>query len=210
MRRGLLILINVVCALSFAFVACKKDGPAYQIEGLVWDKSNNQPMSGVTVRVYEQFPGGQEQLKVEIGSDSDGKYNVGLSRDKYQALVLEFVKDGCFLERITKTTSVLRTDEVNKVDVNMSYESTIAIRVKNTSGTNSQVKITSSIGKTDCPMCCPAGVKTFQSATLDTTYYCANDANLPFEIFYQVGGISSGYLTKTAAPGETAEILIEY
>ena len=207
--RFIFPLIALILSLT-GIISCKKDGPTYSVEGVIWDRSNNQAMGNVTVRVYEQYPGGIEELKFEINSDNSGKYNFALPRAKYQGLVLEYYKDGCFQEKIVKSLSELRTDEVNKIDVCMTYESTIAIHIKNVGSTNQLVRITNSKGKTDCDLCCTQSVRTFQSTNLDTTYYCPNDANFPYEIFYQIGGIASGYETKTAAPGETAVIYIEY
>ena len=207
--RKLIFIFSILSAVIISFVACKKEEPTYMFQGIVWDKTNNAPMANATIKLYIQKTG-MEDLKVEIGTGSSGEYNVGIPRGRYEAITLEFIKDGCFVERVTRYLGTLKTDDINIVDVNMTYESTIAVRITNTSSVDQVVQLTSPTGKTGCLTCCSPSQRTFLSTTLDTTYYCPNDANTSYEVFYIIGTIGNGLRTATAAPGDTAVIHIQY
>ncbi len=193
-----------------SFSACKK-APEFQITGVVWDISNNRPMSDVRVEINKIYASAMSNNDpIIVTTDTEGRYKTTIKRDKYISIKLNLFKVNCFDEEKEVNASSLTPNHPNEINVNMSYISYIKVKLRNTSQGTGNISLTRDKGKINCSICCNTQKVTFPFQQSDIEYVCANDANLPYRLFYLASSGTSGFVEATAAPGDTAVIQIAY
>lgn len=206
MKNTIIILI-LIAVIS----ACKKGSAEFIITGVVTDMTFNQPLSNVTVKVSKTAVNSGEGVHfTTVTTDSEGKYSLSVSRDRFISLQLLVEKEGYFTITETVLFSDLSVKSDNHLNLSTTGKSWARIILKHNESPDTKLDIVRTKGKSACAECCPDGYQQFVGIT-DTSFYCINDANTLYEITY-FKQLSSFNGTKSEVTPfmDTVEILLNY
>ena len=180
--------------ISFFFIlflfSCKKEPLTFTIKGIVNDLSFDKPLDKGEISIY-RFTAGSSTPKLletqEIGSD--GTYHFKIERDKSEKYDIKIVRKNYFEKIYTINFSVLKPNEDNIHDIDVTAKSFIKFILKNQNSPqpSDELKFLKNVGNFDCKECCDKGYS-FYNGIIDTVVYCANDGNKPFGFHYWVNG----------------------
>jgi len=201
--KKVLLFILVLTSLC----TCKKKNLEYEISGTVYDKSLNKSMAGVDVTISVSKNSGFYDLAT-VTTDNEGKYSYKLLRENYHQIRIQVAPTHYFDQNSTTTLEGLSLDKPNTFDFNLYAQSWV--RLHFVSDGSKQLRYYKQAGKSGCDACCEAGEKQV-NFKVDTSIFCINDGNTPYQIFYDVmGGTDSGTKNVTTVAFDTTEILVNY
>ena len=187
MKKKLIFLVLMI-ALIFS---CQKNAGIFEISGSITDLSSSSGLENCKLYLYSYPVGtGEELLTDSTFSDNDGSYTFSFERAQMEKYKITFDKEGYFEGEETIYFSALSLDAVNTINLETSGKSWVGIRLKNNSPQlEDHFRYIKQDGKTNCAECCPADEQNFYG-NIDTTIYCANNANDNYSIMYWVIGTS--------------------
>ena len=171
--------------------SCQKNAGIFEISGTVTDLSSSSGLENCKLYLYSYPVGtGEELLTDSTFTQNDGSYTFSFERAQMEKYKIELEKDGYFEGEEIIYFSALTLEEVNTVNLETYGKSWVGIRLKNNSPQiEDHFRYIKQEGKTNCSECCPAEEQNFYG-DLDTTIYCANNANENYSIMYWVIGTS--------------------
>lgn len=173
----------LVLSLSFLFFMCKKGQTDFEINGTFYTHSLNGAISNASIEVYKTNAGSAElEYYATYKTDSEGKFNFSMKRDKFTSITLRISKSNYFKVEKVIYFSDLSVDEPNYFHYFTTAQGWAKIHLKSNSQGNS-LNIARLMGKIDCEECCPNGFQYFDGA-FDTTIYCVNDAGTEYSFNY--------------------------
>ena len=177
--------------IGFLIGACQKNAGIFEISGTVTDLSSSSGLENCKLYLYSYPVGtGEELLTDSTFTQNDGSYTFSFERAQMEKYKIELEKDGYFEGEEIIYFSALTLEEVNTVNLETYGKSWVGIRLKNNSPQiEDHFRYIKQEGKTNCSECCPAEEQNFYG-DLDTTIYCANNANENYSIMYWVIGTS--------------------
>ncbi len=185
MRRVLAFTVLI----AFMMVNCEKNSGVFDISGTINNLSSATGLQDCKVYLYSYPVGtGEELLTDSTYTGSDGSFAFSFERAQMEKYKISFDKEGYFEGEETLYFSALSLDEVNTVNLETYGKSWVGIRLKNENPqAEDHFRYIKQEGKTNCDDCCPANEQNFYG-NLDTTIYCANNANELYSIMYWVIG----------------------
>lgn len=172
--------------------SCQKNAGIFEISGTVTDLSSSSGLENCKLYLYSYPVGtGEELLTDSTFTQNDGSYTFSFERAQMEKYKIELEKDGYFEGEEIIYFSALTLEEVNTVNLETYGKSWVGIRLKNNSPQiEDHFRYIKQEGKTNCSECCPTEEQNF-FGDLDTTIYCANNANENYSIMYWVIGTST-------------------
>lgn len=171
--------------------SCRKNAGIFEISGTVTDLSSSSGLENCKLLLYSYPVGtGEELLTDSTLTQNDGSYSFSFERAQMEKYKIKLEKDGYFEGEEIIYFSALTLEEVNTINLETYGKSWVGIRLKNN---NPQIedhfRFIKQEGKTNCSECCPTEEQNFYG-NLDTSIYCANNANENYSIMYWVIGTS--------------------
>ncbi|MAA58423.1 MAG: hypothetical protein CL855_08205 [Cryomorphaceae bacterium] len=187
MRKKLMLILLI----GFLIGSCQKNAGIFEISGTVTDLSSSSGLENCKLYLYSYPVGtGEELLTDSTFTQNDGSYAFSFERAQMEKYKIELEKDGYFEGEEIIYFSALTLEEVNTVNLETYGKSWVGIRLLNNSPQiEDHFRYIKQEGKTNCSECCPAEEQNFYG-DLDTTIYCANNANENYSIMYWVIGTS--------------------
>ena len=181
----------LILLIGFLIGSCQKNAGIFEISGTVTDLSSSSGLENCKLYLYSYPVGtGEELLTDSTFTQNDGSYAFSFERAQMEKYKIELEKDGYFEGEEIIYFSALTLEEVNTVNLETYGKSWVGIRLKNNSPQiEDHFRYIKQEGKTNCSECCPAEEQNFYG-DLDTTIYCANNANENYSIMYWVIGTS--------------------
>lgn len=181
-----------ILLIGFLIGSCQKNAGIFEISGTVTDLSSSSGLENCKLYLYSYPVGtGEELLTDSTFTQNDGSYTFSFERAQMEKYKIELEKDGYFEGDEIIYFSALTLEEVNTVDLETYGKSWVGIRLKNNSPQiEDHFRYIKQEGKTNCSECCPTEEQNF-FGDLDTTIYCANNANENYSIMYWVIGTST-------------------
>ena len=181
----------LILLIGFLIGSCQKNAGIFEISGTVTDLSSSSGLENCKLYLYSYPVGtGEELLTDSTFTQNDGSYTFSFERAQMEKYKIELEKDGYFEGEEIIYFSALTLEEVNTVDLETYGKSWVGIRLKNNSPQiEDHFRYIKQEGKTNCSECCPTEEQNFYG-DLDTTIYCANNANENYSIMYWVIGTS--------------------
>ncbi len=199
-------LLLVICAVIL-LTNCKKKNLEYELSGVVYDKSFNTPMANAEVTVSVSKDGSLYTLAT-VKTDNQGVYKYSMTRDKYHEISIGVSVGNYFEESSSTTLEGLSLDKSNVFDFNLYAKAWVKLHF--VSDGTKKLRYFKQAGKSGCSECCESGEKQVYFIA-DTSIYCINDGNTPYQIFYDIiGGTDSGTKNVTTTAFDTTEVLINY
>ncbi len=180
-----------ILLIGFLIGSCQKNAGIFEISGTVTDLSSSSGLENCKLYLYSYPVGtGEELLTDSTFTQNDGSYTFSFERAQMEKYKIELEKDGYFEGEEIIYFSALTLEEVNTVNLETYGKSWVGIRLKNNSPQiEDHFRYIKQEGKTNCSECCPTEEQNFYG-DLDTTIYCANNANENYSIMYWVIGTS--------------------
>lgn len=171
--------------------SCRKNAGIFEISGTVTDLSSSSGLENCKLLLYSYPVGtGEELLTDSTLTQNDGSYSFSFERAQMEKYKIKLEKDGYFEGEEIIYFSALTLEVVNTINLETYGKSWVGIRLKNN---NPQIedhfRFIKQEGKTNCSECCPTEEQNFYG-NLDTSIYCANNANENYSIMYWVIGTS--------------------
>ena len=181
----------LILLIGFLIGSCQKNAGIFEISGTVTDLSSSSGLENCKLYLYSYPVGtGEELLTDSTFTQNDGSYTFSFKRAQMEKYKIELEKDGYFEGEEIIYFSALTLEEVNTVNLETYGKSWVGIRLKNNSPQiEDHFRYIKQEGKTNCSECCPTEEQNFYG-DLDTTIYCANNANENYSIMYWVIGTS--------------------
>ena len=181
----------LILLIGFLIGSCQKNAGIFEISGTVTDLSSSSGLENCKLYLYSYPVGtGEELLTDSTFTQNDGSYAFSFERAQMEKYKIELEKDGYFEGEEIIYFSALTLEEVNTVNLETYGKSWVGIRLKNNSPQiEDHFRYIKQEGKTNCSECCPTEEQNFYG-DLDTTIYCANNANENYSIMYWVIGTS--------------------
>lgn len=206
MKKIVLFFGAILLVASFA---CKKKDLKYTIKGTIHDSSFNTSLSGAKVSIAISTTSNPTAVeKVALITDASGNYSYELDREKIQSVTITVTKDNYFSESTTTTLDNLSLDNDNTFNYDLYAKSWAKLHF--VSDGTKIIKYYKTAGKNGCAECCATGEIQLDNIT-ESSFYCINNGNTTYQIFYDVQGTTNnGTLSVTTVPFDTTEILISY
>jgi len=182
------ILLVLVFALIFS---CEKNAGIFEISGTITNLSSSSGLENCRIYLYSYPVGSGEELLTDSAyTDNNGSYTFSFERAQMEKYKIVFDKDGYFEGEEIIYFSALSLEAVNTINLDTYGKSWVGIRLKNNSPQlEDHFRYIKQEGKINCIECCPADEQNFYG-NIDTTIYCANNANENYSIMYWVIGTS--------------------
>jgi hypothetical protein len=177
-------LILFVFVISL-LVSCQKGTGTFQINGTVTDATFSEGLAGATASLYKVPIGTSDELFVSsMILPSNGAYEFKVPREKMERYILKINKDFYFPIEKDIYYSELSIQNPNIYDLSTKAMSWVKIHFKNNNPLPlDHFRYIKQEGLAACPSCCPTSAQDFYGA-LDTTFYCLNNGNSTYSIFY--------------------------
>ncbi len=187
MSKNLLYLL----LLGMVIFSCQKNTGLFEVTGKITDLSSSSGLENCTLYLYSYPVGtGEELLTDSTSTEYDGSYTFLFERSQMEKYKIIFDKDGYYKGEETIYFSSLSLEETNTVNLNTYGKSWVGIRLKNNSPQiEDHFRYMKQEGKSNCNECCSDDEKNLYG-NVDTTIYCANNANDNYSIMYWVIGTS--------------------
>lgn len=199
--------------LIVGLLSCKKKGIIIQVDGIVVNKSQPAFLENATIKAYGKDPVSNDYLLITSSTtDNTGYYKLDINRDRYTSIKLEVTKSGYFTNSIEKKLSEFSTEHINILNLSTTAKAWVKVHVINQppNSASDAIRLIKQKGKENCEECCSTS-ELILNGIVDTTYYCINDGNTPYSIFYEVIGGTTVNITEVNTPSfDTTDILISY
>lgn len=203
----------VLFALVLQLNSCNKEGISINIDGFILDESASISIENATITAYGQDPESNDYIFLSsTTSGANGYFSLSLNRDRYTSIKIEGTKSNYFTTSIEKKLSEYNTEHGNFIKLSTTAKAWARIHVINQPPNSSSdaIRLIKQKGKSGCDECCSSN-ELILNGIVDTTYYCINDGNTAFSIFYEVIGGTTVNITEINTPAfDTTDILISY
>ncbi len=199
----------ILFLIGASFYGCKKKGIFYTLEGTVIDQSVGSALNGATVSLFTAPAStGTLTLNQTVVVGSDGRYSFQLARDKFSSIVLKANKNNYF--EITKSYALdeLSVENSNQIDLPIYAKSWVRLRF--ISDGIKDLKYIRQVGLVGCAECCATSEQFVYNAQ-DESFYCINNGNSEYRIYYNVlNSINQGAVSVVTIPFDTTELVVSY
>jgi hypothetical protein len=207
MERYLLII-----CLALGLYGCKKGTGKFVFSGTVTDLTFNQGLEGASLSLYKVPIGTSDEILVQsISLPSTGAYKFEVPRERMERYILRSNKDLYFPIEKDVYYSELSIQKDNIVDLQTKAMAWAKIHFKNLNpNAIDHFRYIKQEGLAECLSCCPITAQDFYGA-LDTTFYCVNNANTNYSIFYwELNTPNNGLKTTYTTAFDTTLIEVIY
>jgi hypothetical protein len=180
----LFLLLTILC-LSYLLLGCEKGTGEFQIKGTVTDHTFNQALQGATASLYKVPIGTSDELFIKsVVLSANGAYEFVVPREKIERYILRVNKDLYFPleEDIYYSSLSIKDPNIYNLSTNAMAWAKIHFKNNNPSALD-HFRYIKQEGLAGCISCCPITAQDFFGA-LDTTFYCLNNGNTNYSIYY--------------------------
>lgn len=204
-------LINII--LLITLYSCQKDAITIEVDGFLVDESSQTFIEGATISAYGKDPESNDYNFITSDkTNAEGYYSLSIDRNRYASIKIESAKLNYFEASEERILSEFNTENKNFIMLSTTAKAWARIHVINQppNSTSDAIRIIKQKGKTGCTDCC-SNDELILNGIIDTTFYCINDGNSPFSIFYEViGSTTVNIIEVNTTSFDTTEILISY
>lgn len=182
---SLLSLLLTILCLSYMLLGCEKGTGSFVFTGTVSDLTFNQGLEGAQIKLYKVPIGTSDEIFVQnITLSSTGTYKFEVPRERMERYILRVQKDLYFPIEKEVYYSELSIQSDNIFDLNTKAQSWAKIHFKNLNpNPTDHFRYIKQEGLAACASCCPSTTQDFYGP-LDTTFYCLNNGNTTYSLFY--------------------------
>lgn len=182
---SLLSLLLTILYLSYMLLGCEKGTGSFVFTGTVSDLTFNQSLEGAQIKLYKVPIGTSDEILVQnITLSSTGTYKFEVPRERMERYILRVQKDLYFPIEKEVYYSELSIQSDNIFDLNTKAQSWAKIHFKNLNpNPTDHFRYIKQEGLAACASCCPSTTQDFYGP-LDTTFYCLNNGNTTYSLFY--------------------------
>ena len=195
--------------IVFAIIeSCKKDSPVlYGLKGRVTDADEGFGLAGAEIIVEKQVVqngvyGNTYQTALSTSTNSDGNYEGTWQRENFAALRLTAKKPEYIPVNIMLDIDAFENGSAETKNVELYKEAFTTFRFIHSAGIDSdRISFTFLNANFNCN-CCSNGWKTWQAASIDTSFTCRVYGNrwLKYQVQTQVGFTDSSYVDSIYCP----------
>jgi hypothetical protein len=166
-------------------LGCEKGTGSFVFTGTVSDLTFNQGLEGAQIKLYKVPIGTSDEIFVQnITLSSTGAYKFEVPRERMERYILRVQKDLYFPIEKEVYYSELSIQSDNIFDLNTKAQSWAKIHFKNLNpNPTDHFRYIKQEGLAACASCCPSTTQDFYGP-LDTTFYCLNNGNTTYSLFY--------------------------
>ena len=198
--------------LNSLLLGCEKGTGEFLIKGTITDDTFNQGLQGATASLYK-IPIGtsDEQFIKSIVLPTNGTYEFVVPREKMERYILRVSKDLYFPLEEDIYYSSLSIKDPNIVNLSTTAMAWAKLHFKNNNpAALDHFRYIKQEGLAGCLSCCPITAQDFYGA-LDTTFYCLNNGNTNYSIFYwELNTANNGQKTTNTTAFDTTLIEVIY
>ena len=208
----LLFLLFTSLCLSYVLIGCEKGTGEFRIKGTVTDNTFNQALGAAQISLYKVPIGTSDELFVKsMMLSSNGNYEFVVPREKMERYVLRLNKDLYFPIEKEVFYSELSIQNDNIFDLNTKAMAWAKIHFKNLNPTpTDHFRYIKQEGLAACLSCCPSTTQNFYGP-LDTTFYCLNNGNTIYSLFYwEMNTPNNGQKSTFTTAFDTTDIEVIY
>ncbi|MFM7644062.1 MAG: hypothetical protein ACKO5N_04650 [Sphingomonadales bacterium] len=204
-------LINLICIVSLLF-SCEKGTGTFVIKGKISDQTFQTGLEGAVISIYKVPIGTSDELFVEsLTLPANGTYEFSVPREKMERYILRVDKPLYFPIEKNLYYSELSIEKDNLCDLGTKAMSWAKIHFKNNNPVPmDHFRYIKQEGLAACLSCCPSTAQNFYGS-LDTTFYCVNNGNTNYSIYYwEMNTNNSGLKTTNTTAFDTTLIEVIY
>jgi hypothetical protein len=166
-------------------VACHKGTGEFVIKGVVTDETFQTSLEGAVVTLYKVPIGtSDEQFVKSLILDANGSYQFNVTREKMERYIIKVEKPNYFSIEKDLYYSQLSISQDNLCNLGTKAMSWAKIHFKNINPLPSDhFRYIKQEGLAACLSCCPSSTQNFYGP-LDTTFYCINNGNTNYSLYY--------------------------
>jgi hypothetical protein len=166
-------------------LGCEKGTGSFVFTGTVSDLTFKQGLEGAQIKLYKVPIGTSDEIFVQnITLSSTGAYKFEVPRERMERYILRVQKDLYFPIEKEVYYSELSIQSDNIFDLNTKAQSWAKIHFKNLNpNPTDHFRYIKQEGLAACASCCPSTTQDFYGP-LDTTFYCLNNGNTTYSLFY--------------------------
>lgn len=204
-------LITLFCIVSLLF-SCEKGTGTFVIKGKISDQTFQTGLEGAVISIYKVPIGTSDELFVEsLTLPANGTYEFSVPREKMERYILRVDKPLYFPIEKNLYYSELSIEKDNLCDLGTKAMSWAKIHFKNNNPVPlDHFRYIKQEGLAACLSCCPATTQNFYGS-LDTTFYCVNNGNTTYSIYYwEMNTNNSGLKATNTTAFDTTLIEVIY
>ncbi|MBM3916047.1 MAG: hypothetical protein FJ349_00350 [Sphingomonadales bacterium] len=204
-------LITLICIVSLLF-SCEKGTGTFVIKGKISDQTFQTGLEGAVISIYKVPIGTSDELFVEsLTLPANGTYEFSVPREKMERYILRVDKPLYFPIEKNLYYSELSIEKDNLCDLGTKAMSWAKIHFKNNNPVPmDHFRYIKQEGLAACLSCCPSTTQNFYGS-LDTTFYCVNNGNTTYSIYYwEMNTNNSGLKTTNTTAFDTTLIEVIY
>ncbi|MEN9699641.1 MAG: hypothetical protein RLZZ301_839 [Bacteroidota bacterium] len=206
---------RLIATFLVAFIlmsACHKGTGNFVITGKVNDNTFQQGLVGATISCYKVPIGTADELFVASQNiAADGSYSFSVPREKMERYILKVSKANYFpiVKDIYYSQLSITTTNIFDLSTHAMAWAKIHLYNQNPSPLD-QFRYIKQEGLAACNDCCPTTQQDFYGA-LDTTFYCINNGNTVYSIYYwELGTNNNGLKSTSTTAFDTTLIEVIY
>lgn len=202
--------ILLIC-LAFLY-SCEKGTGEFVLKGTVSDNTFNQGLQNASLKLYKVPIGTSDELFVKsINLPADGSYEIAVPREKMERYIIRIEKPLYFPIEKDVYYSALNIEKPTLINLNTTAMAWAKIHFKNNNPTPlDHFRYIKQEGLAACATCCPSTTQNFYGA-LDTTFYCLNNGNTNYSIYYwEMNTNNNGAKTTYTTAFDTSSIEVIY
>lgn len=204
--------VFTILSLCYMLIGCEKGTGEFQIKGTVTDNTFNQGLHGATATLYKVPIGTSDELFVKsIVLSTSGSYEFIVPREKMERYILRVNKDLYFpIEKEVYYSELsIKTDNIFNLKTNAMAWAKIHFKNLNPTPTD-HFRYIKQEGLAACASCCPSSTQDFYGS-LDTTFYCLNNANTTYSLYYwELNTLNNGPKSSFTTAFDTTLIEVIY
>jgi hypothetical protein len=204
--------VLIIIFLLLGLNSCKKGTGKFIFTGTVTDVTFSTGHEGASLSLYKVPIGTSDEILVQtITLPSTGTYKFEVPRERMERYVLKAAKNLYFPIEKEVYYSELSINNDNIINLQTKAMAWAKIHFKNNNpNALDHFRYIKQEGLADCLSCCPITAQDFYGA-LDTTFYCLNNANTSYSIFYwELNTPNSGLKTTFTTAFDTTLIEVIY
>lgn len=203
-----IIRSSLVLFVLILIASCKKNTEVnYSLQGRVTDADDGVALPGAEITVEKQVVqngvfGNTYQTALITSTNADGNYEGSWPRENFAALRMLTKKSNYITNTITLDVEEFSADNAVTQNVALYKEAFTTFRFTHANGIASdRLSFTFLNADFNCN-CCANGWKTWQSASVDTSFTCRVYGNrwLKYQVLTQVGFVDSSFVDSIYCP----------
>lgn len=210
--RTLYFLLLTILCFSYLLLGCEKGTGEFRFKGTVTDQSFNQGLQGAIASLYKVPIGTSDEILVDsVVLGANGAYHFIAPREKIERYIIRVKKPLYFPIEKDVYYSQLSIAHDNTFNLGTTAMAWAKIRFNNVNPQLSDhFRYIKQEGLVACASCCPSSTQNFYGA-LDTTFYCLNNGNTNYSIFYwEMNTPNNGIKTTNTTAFDTTLIEVFY